>query len=87
MDKVLVAVFDSEKQARKAADVIQLKARREFVADVERTLEPGKTALLAEINEEETGPLDRQLAPLGGVVFRRPVSGLTVSEPDDLLPD
>ncbi len=53
------------------ADVFDLKVERDFLADVERALEPGKSAVVAQIYEE-TGPVNERMAALGAVVvFRR----------------
>ena len=63
-----------------AADVFYLKIGRDFLADVERTLAPGKTALVAQIYEEDTAALDERLADLGAVVFRRSVGDVIDDE-------
>ena len=55
------------------ADTFYLHMGRGFLADVERTLEPGKAALVAQIYEEETAAVDQRIAELGGVAFRQPV--------------
>jgi len=55
------------------ADMFYVKVGRDFLGDVERSLEQGKTALVAQIYEEDTGAVDERLADLGAVVFRRPV--------------
>ena len=52
-------------------DVFAMKVERDFLADVERALEPGKAAVVAQIYEEETGLVNERMAALGGVVFRR----------------
>jgi uncharacterized membrane protein len=62
------------------ADVLDLSVERDFVADVERTLEAGKSALLAQIYEEETGPVNDRMAALGGVVFRRALTDVADEE-------
>jgi uncharacterized membrane protein len=62
------------------ADMFYLKVGRDFLADVERSLEPGKTALVAQIYEENTHAVDARLADLGGVVFRRPVGEIADQE-------
>jgi uncharacterized membrane protein len=53
------------------ADLFDLKVERDFLADVERSLEPGKAAVVAQIYEEQPGPVNERMAALGGVVFRR----------------
>lgn len=55
------------------ADMFYLDVGRGFLADVERTLEPGKAALVAQIYEEDTAPLDERIAAIGGIAFRQPV--------------
>ena len=55
------------------ADAFYLGVGRSFLADVESTLEPGKAALVAQIYEEESVPLDQRIAEIGGVAFRLPV--------------
>lgn len=42
-----------------------------FLDDVSRTLTPGKAAVLVELDESWTTPVDTRLHELGGVVFRR----------------
>lgn len=42
-----------------------------FVDDVSKTLTAGKVAVLAEIEESWTAPVDTRLHKLGGIVFRR----------------
>jgi len=53
------------------ADVFDAKVERDFLADVERSLEPGKSVVVAEVYEEEAGPVNERMAAFGGVVFRR----------------
>ena len=55
------------------ADSFYLHVGRGFLADVERTLEPGKAALVAQVWEEDTAAVDRKMAEIGGVVFRQPI--------------
>lgn len=54
-----------------SADGFGLKVEREFLAGVERALQPGKAAVVAQIYEEDTGHVNERMAALGGVVFRR----------------
>ena len=42
-----------------------------FLNDVVSALAPGRTAVIAELQETWVTPVDTRLAPLGGVVFRR----------------
>jgi uncharacterized membrane protein len=55
------------------ADTFYLEVGRGFLADVERTLAPGKTALVAQIYEEDEEAVNKRIAGIGGVVFRQPV--------------
>lgn len=43
----------------------------EFLDDISNSISPGKSALLAEIEESWTVPVDTRLSNLGGLVFRR----------------
>jgi uncharacterized membrane protein len=63
-----------------SAAVFDKKVRRDFLADVERALEPGKSAVLAQIEEQETAPVNERMAALGGVVFRRALTDVENQE-------
>ncbi len=54
-----------------AYDLAQLGISDDFLADVGHSLKPGKAAVVAEVWEEWTLPVDQCMEPLGGVVFRR----------------
>src|SRR5512139_1839313 len=43
----------------------------DFLNEVGRSLQPGKAAVVAEVWEEWTMPVDTRMEALGGVVFRR----------------
>lgn len=43
----------------------------QFADDVSRVLLPGKAAVLADVEESWTAPVDNRLGKLGGMVFRR----------------
>ena len=43
----------------------------DFVADVLKSLTPNKVAVVAEVDEEWTTPLDVEMEKIGGTVFRR----------------
>ena len=43
----------------------------QFVDDVSKALGPGKAAVLADVEESWTAPVDTRVAKLGGMVFRR----------------
>ena len=52
-------------------DAKELGVTDEFVEEVSTALTPGKVALVADIDEERTTPLDMRMEGVGGVVFRR----------------
>lgn len=54
-----------------SADLVRARVGSDFVTEVIDALEPGKTALVAEIDEEDTDLVDHRMASLGGRVFRR----------------
>jgi uncharacterized membrane protein len=51
-------------------DIIDLGVRSDFIDAVSLKLEPGKAAVVAEIGEDWTAPLDLQMQRLGGEVVR-----------------
>jgi uncharacterized membrane protein len=53
------------------ADLGNVRVGSDFLADVAATLTPGKVALVAELDEEWTTPVDTRMEALGGVIFRR----------------
>jgi uncharacterized membrane protein len=53
------------------ADVFDLKLERDFLAEVERALEPDTSAVVAQIYEEEIGKVNERMAAFGAVVFLR----------------
>jgi uncharacterized membrane protein len=59
-----------------ATDFVRARVDRDFVHDVARTLQPGKVALVAEIDEEDTEFVDARMQPLGGTVLRRDLSNV-----------
>jgi uncharacterized membrane protein len=67
------------------ADAFYLKVGRDFLADVEHTLAAGKTALVAQIYEEDTAAVDEQMADLGALVFRRPIGDIADDEYETAL--
>lgn len=52
-------------------DIAQAGVSDDFVAEVSKLLAPGKTAVVAEIDEEWVTPLDTRMHALGGTVYRR----------------
>jgi uncharacterized membrane protein len=52
-------------------DLAHLGIGQDFLTEVENSLQPGKAAVVAEIGEEWTLPLDTCMEALGGLVLRR----------------
>jgi len=52
-------------------DLARLGVGEDFLSEVEKSLLPGKAAVVAEVWEEWTLPVDTRMESLGGVVFRR----------------
>ncbi len=52
-------------------DLINLGVSEDYLYEVEKSLLPGKAAVVAEVWEEWTLPVDNCMEALGGVVFRR----------------
>jgi len=52
-------------------DVDTARVGEDFLDDVSKTLTPNKVAVVAEVEEEWTTPVDTRMEALGGVVFRR----------------
>jgi len=57
-----------------AVDVDKARISEDFVEDVRQKLTPEKFALVAEIQEDTTIPVDLRMEALGGTVFRRALS-------------
>jgi uncharacterized membrane protein len=57
-----------------AVDVNNARVSEDFVEDVRQKLLPEKFALVAEIQEDTTTPVDTRMEALGGTVFRRALS-------------
>jgi uncharacterized membrane protein/sporulation protein YlmC with PRC-barrel domain len=52
-------------------DMANLGIGEDFLTEVEKSLLPGKAAVVAEVWEEWTLPVDTRMESLGGIVFRR----------------
>ena len=52
-------------------DLANLGVGEDFLTEVAEYLQPGKAAVVAEVWEEWTVPVDTRMEALGGVVFRR----------------
>jgi uncharacterized membrane protein len=55
----------------------------DFVDDVAKALLPGRTAVVAEIEEDTTGPVDTQMEAIGGTILRRALSEVKHTIDDD----
>lgn len=54
-----------------AFDLARMGVGADFVDEMTRSLQPGKVAVVAEINEEWVTPVDNRMEVLGGQVLRR----------------
>jgi uncharacterized membrane protein len=57
-----------------AVDINESFVGADFIDDVKKALAPNKFALVAEIEENWTTPVDTRMEAIGGTVFRRAVS-------------
>ena len=62
------------------ADFARTRIDKDFVEEVATELGPGKTAVVAEINEGDTDSVDERMMALGGFVFRRALSDVADTE-------
>ncbi|WP_262298277.1 DUF1269 domain-containing protein [Microvirga sesbaniae] len=53
-------------------DLVNLGIGVDFLDEISRQLDPGKAAIVAEIEEEWVTPLDTRMEALGGTIYRRP---------------
>src|SRR4029077_3136550 len=64
------------------ADYTRNRIERDFIADVKSALLPGRSAMVAEIDEESTARVDERMEALGGFVFRRALADVADDEYD-----
>jgi uncharacterized membrane protein len=57
-----------------AADLNNAGIGYDFIDDVSKVLSPNRVAVIAEIDEEWTTPVDTRMEAIGGTVFRRALS-------------
>jgi len=57
-----------------AADLNNARIGEDFIDDVTKTLLPNRVAVVAEIDEDWTTPVDTRMEAIGGSVFRRALS-------------
>jgi uncharacterized membrane protein len=55
-------------------DLNNVRVGSDFIDDVQKVLSPNKFALIAEIEEDWTTPVDTRMEAIGGSVFRRSLS-------------
>jgi len=60
--------------AGSAADLKELRLGSDFIADVTKLLLPDRVAVVAEIDEDWTTPVDTRMEAIGGTVVRRSLS-------------
>jgi uncharacterized membrane protein len=67
-----------------AVDLHNARISEDFIEDVAKVLLPNKFALIAEIEEDWTTPVDTRMEAIGGTVFRRALSDVedTVDDED-----
>jgi uncharacterized membrane protein len=57
-----------------ALDLKNARVGADFIDDVKLALQPGRFAVVADIQEDWTSPVDSRMEALGGVVYRRALS-------------
>ena len=57
-----------------AVDLHDARVAEDFVDDVAKALLPNRAAVVAQIEEDATGPVDTQMEAIGGTIFRRALS-------------
>jgi Protein of unknown function (DUF1269) len=55
-------------------DLNNIRVGSDFIDDVQKSLVPSRSALIAEVDEEWTTPVDTRMEAIGGNVFRRALS-------------
>src|SRR5258708_5045165 len=65
------------------ADVHNARVGDDFLFHVQKTLLPNKVAVVAEIDEDWTTPVDTRMEAIGGTVFRRSLSDVTDTVNDE----
>ena len=60
-----------------AADLDNARVGSDFIDDVNKVLSPNRVAVVAEIEEDWTTPVDTRMEAIGGKVFRRALSEVT----------
>jgi uncharacterized membrane protein len=66
-----------------AADLYNSGVGEDFIEDVSKTLVPNKVAVVAEIEEDWTTPVDTRMEAIGGAVFRRTLADVQKTVHDE----
>jgi uncharacterized membrane protein len=66
-----------------AVDIDNARVSTDFIDDVTKVLRPNKVAVVAEIEEEWTTPVDTRMEAIGGTVFRRALSQVSQTADDE----
>jgi uncharacterized membrane protein len=56
------------------ADLDNVRIGDDFIDDVQKALSPGQAAVVAEVDEDWTAPVDTRMEAIGGRVYRRALS-------------
>jgi uncharacterized membrane protein len=63
-------------------DLDNARVGSDFLDEVARAVSPGKVALVAEIDEDWTTPVDTRMEALGGYIFRRSLADVVDTQDD-----
>jgi uncharacterized membrane protein len=69
--------------AGSAADIDNIRIGSDFIDDVQKVLVPSNVALIAEVDEDWTTPVDTRMEAISGNVFRRSLSAVTEKVDDE----
>ncbi len=75
------------------AEALKSREREQAVREAGSSLKDGQFAVIAEVTDNEDRPIGAVMGPLGGTVYRRPVSSvrddtdMNFHYPDALVPD
>jgi uncharacterized membrane protein len=65
------------------SDMENVRIGEDFIDDVRKALSPGKVAVIADVDEDWTTPVDTRMESLGGTVFRRSISDVRDTANDE----
>jgi len=66
-----------------AADIDKARVGEDFIEDVRKVLAPTRVAVIAEVEEDWTTPVDIRMEELGGTVFRRALTAVRKTVDDE----